>query len=266
MSFDDEGFLSPDIANFVNRFDSHNKDLLDLALELNRFALRTMLSLQAHNRVLQEMVVASLFIRCMNHYQTTVMLCRHGLIPEAKIVARSLMEAMFILVAASKNAHHAEQYAQEDEHQRIKALRRYMGIHQEPPPGKSKEEMAEWEAEIRRNIAGKEIKKKSTEAWARDADLEYWYLSPYFHLSESVHAKSRDVADHVVTNEDNEAVEFTWGPSEAGARIVLGTVIECLCQVVGYASNVFGREVKETLDQFGTRLRGLSLDDIEQKA
>jgi hypothetical protein len=225
-----------------------------------------MLSCEADSRHLQELVAVTLFIRCMSHDQSTIILCKSGLVVEAKIVARSLMEAMFILVAISKDYGIAVEYVLEDEFQRIKAIRRYMEIHDAPPPGMTAQQVVEWEKEIRLGIKEKGIKKRTTEDWAKAAELEYWYKSPYFHLSEAVHVKSGDLTNHIVTDSKNEPVHFNWGPTDAGARIVLGTAINCLCIVVRHASAVFKIDVANEIDSYHAQLRGLSLEDKKEDA
>jgi hypothetical protein len=261
MGIDQDGFLSQDLTVYIEKLSMKHKDLFDLASEVNRFSQETMLSLNVHSKNAQELLVTTVLIRCLGHYQASIILCQRGMIPDARIIARALIEAMFILVAISKNYRLAVEYAHEDEFQRLKAIQRYRQMHNAPPPGWTEGQMAAFEAQVKKTINDKSLKKRTTECWAKEADMHSWYLSPYFDLSESVHVKSRDVSVHIITNSENEPKEFKWGPSEEGMRLVLGTVIEAMCVTIKHAASVFKVEVGENVDRFMGSLRSIDLND-----
>jgi hypothetical protein len=261
MGMDQDGFLSEDITVYIDQLSKRHPDLFGLAFDVNRFSQQTMLSLNVHSKNAQELMVTTLLIRCLSHYQASIILCQRGMIPDARIVARALIEAMFILVAISKKPHLAVQYAQEDEFQRLKAIKKYHQLHGAPPPGWSERQMADFEAEVKKTIDAKSLKSRLTEDWAREADMHSWYLSPYFDLSESVHVKSRDISVHIVTNSESEPKEFKWGPSDEGMRLVLGTVIEAMCVTIQHAACVFKVDIGEQVGRFTASLRGIDLND-----
>lgn len=223
-----------------------------------------MLRVHAHSRNLQELMAATLFVRCLSNFQAVVLLCERGMIPEARIALRALIEAMFILAAISKEYRLAVAYAREDELQRLKAIQRYKQLHNTPPPGFTEQQINALESELRKHIDEKSIKKLTTKEWSQEAGLHSWYLSPYFDLSESVHAKTREMETYVVKSADNEVTEFRWGPSDEGLRLVLGTTVESQDIVLGCVARVFKLEMKTELEAFGARLREMNLDDLQE--
>jgi hypothetical protein len=261
MGIDQDGFLSEDLTVYIGKLLMKHKDLFDLASDVNRFSQETMLSLNVHSKNAQELLVATILIRCLSHYQASIILCQRGMIPDARIIARALIEAMFILVAISKDYRLAVEYAYEDEFQRLKAIQKYREMHKAPPPGWTEGQMAAFEAQVKKIIGDKSLKKRTTENWAKEADMHSWYLSPYFDLSESVHVKSRDVSVHIITNSENEPKEFKWAPSQEGMRLVLGTVIEAMCVIIKHAGSVFKIEVSENVDRFTRSLRSIDMND-----
>ena len=261
MGIDHNGFLSQDIARFTDKLLIKHQDLFTLACEVNRFSQEIMLNLNAHNEDLQEILSASLLIRCISHYQASIILSKNGMISDAKIIARALIEAMFILVAISKDYQVALDYVHEDEFRRKKALRRYEQLHNSPPPDWTDKKMTEFTTEIEKTIKDNSLKIKTTEAWAKAADMYSWYLSPYFILSDTVHVKSRDISDYVVTDSNNNPKEFKWGPSEEGVRIVLGTVIESICIIIKNIANVFNIDAIKKVDNFIEVLHNIDLND-----
>lgn len=262
MGMDQDGFLSEDLKIHTDRLLMKHKDLFDLASDVNRFSQETMLTLNVHSNNAQELLMASILVRCLSHYQASIILCRCVMIPDARIIARALIEAMFILVAISKDYGLAVEYAQEDEFDRLKAIQKYREMHKAPPPGWTEAQMVDFEAKVKKSIDEKSLKKRTTENWAKEADMHSWYLAPYFDLSESVHVKSRDVSVHIITNSEDEPKELKWGPSEEGMRLVLGTVIEAMCVIMKHVGIVFKVEVGENVDRFAKSLRNIDLNDI----
>lgn len=250
MGMDQNGFLSQDVAVFADRLLIKHNDLFTLATEVNKFSQKMMLNLNIHNEDVRELASASILVRCISHYQASIILSRNGMIPEAKIIARALIEAMFILVAISKDYQIAHEYVQEDEFVRKKSLQGYKQIHNSPPPGWTEQQMAEFTANIEKTIKEKPLKKRTTKEWAKKADMYYWYLSPYSILSDTVHVKSRDVSMYIVADSNNKPKEFKWGPSEEDLRFVIGTVIESMCIIIKSIANIFNIDAIKKIDNF----------------
>ncbi len=151
------------------------------------------------------------------------------MMPEAKIVLRALLETIFVLTAISNNPSLAEDYAKEDQSNRIKLLRKTRELYgANPPEWVNQDDMVGLEKELQEDIASNSIKAKKTEEWAKEAGLYDWYLSAYALLSMSVHVKVKDIEHYLVHDDAGRVSELKFGPENSQIQIVLATAIEAM--------------------------------------
>jgi hypothetical protein len=185
-----------------------------------------MFKLDAHNKDKQETLVAALYIRVINTYQAALLLAERGLMSQARILSRSLIEALFSLCAIAKSEQFADEFILEDQRNRLKYVNKYRKLHGGIPPEVSKSEVELLEKQLQKEIKELEIKSKSTEQWSIDAGMHDWYLAVYSVLSDSVHSKVKDLERHLVINGSNEIKEFNWGPDDHDIEKILMTLIQ----------------------------------------
>ena len=105
MSILAEGFLSPDIAQFISKHRRDNKQAFDLADGLNRTAQRLMLRAAVRiegDGLGAKNLVQLLYTRALSNFQGVILMAERGAVVEARTLARTCLETVFALVAAVK--------------------------------------------------------------------------------------------------------------------------------------------------------------------
>ena len=132
MSIDEEGFLSEDILEYVNKNRTKYKDTFSLVTDLNKYAQSLMFKIKAHENVFQELILAALYIRALQLFQSIIILAEKGIDSSTRILTRGLMEVMFTLVACSKDTEVAKRYILNDKYDSLKTIRRVKQYKKEP--------------------------------------------------------------------------------------------------------------------------------------
>ena len=104
--FNFNGYLSPEVDEWTKNQNFEKNDNYLLCIELNRFAQKTLYQLKIHNEDVQELLVSTLFIRCLGIFQGSIISIEKGMIIEAKILTRSFLEILFILLPSWSLAGH----------------------------------------------------------------------------------------------------------------------------------------------------------------
>jgi Family of unknown function (DUF5677) len=115
-----KGFLGKSIEDWVQKIRARHKQLFTLADEVNELCHASMFELEPHNRDIHEMLVATLYLRVVSNYQGTVLLLERGMMPEARVLARAMLEAIFSLVAIGNKPPLAHDYVYKDRNSRLK--------------------------------------------------------------------------------------------------------------------------------------------------
>jgi hypothetical protein len=105
MSIAEQGFLSPDMVQFIGKHRQDNKATFELADALNRTGQRLMLSceVKVEGDVLGVRNLAQLlFVRALSNFQGAILMAERGAIVEARTLVRTCLETVFALVAAVK--------------------------------------------------------------------------------------------------------------------------------------------------------------------
>jgi hypothetical protein len=103
MSIVREGFLSPDIADWVSRYRRENQAQFDLADALNRTAQNLLAGTRAPLGVGGfggEAMALLLFTRALSNFQGAILMAERGMVVEARTLVRTCLETVFALSAA----------------------------------------------------------------------------------------------------------------------------------------------------------------------
>ena len=120
MDFNEKGFLGTAIDEFSKSVQIQYAKFFQLSHQINELAHATKFELQVHNRDPQEYLAATLFLRLLNGFEATVILGAKGLLFEAKVVLRSVIETLFILKLLCKEETFALEYLGSNKVQRLK--------------------------------------------------------------------------------------------------------------------------------------------------
>jgi hypothetical protein len=126
MSIEEEGFLSPDIAEWIGKHRAANVDWFNLAGDLNRLAQAQLAKLTVRDVDHQSLIVALCFIRGLSLFQGSVIMVERGMVTEARTLVRSCLETLFFMGAAHKRSDIGDLLMQHDAHHRKKIAERFL--------------------------------------------------------------------------------------------------------------------------------------------
>jgi hypothetical protein len=246
------GFLSKDINKYKERHRKKNEEIFHLCEELNEYAHSTMWKMKITNEYLPEILSACAYVRVLSNFQSIVILTEYGLLNEAKIVLRSFVEGMFMMVAIAKDKDYSRTILEQDTLEReraYKAIKRNIiaGIFKSGKP--TLDEVEKKLEEIKKDIEEKNIKKINKRDLSKAADLESYYDTVYHLLSGTVHINPRDLESYLDLTEDRKVKEIKWGPEEEEIEDILFTAIEILTRVLESISNMFEIELDGNWDE-----------------
>jgi len=209
--------------------------------EINRISQRLMLALAPPKNDWHRLSTSLVFGRVVSHFQAVVLLIERGMMPEARSLLRSLLEATFTVVAIAKNVHVAQEWYDDELLQRKKrvssfrqlplALRALHGIDVQTIDAK----IVELEAEISKQNA----KKLTTEYLAQQAGMLDYYNTLYVLLSSSSHSRIADFEDHIAVDARDNFVGMRWGPDVTGLDDLLYPASELLLTSAQEAATLF---------------------------
>lgn len=254
------GFVGEQIKEWITNIRSDHSDLFDLAVDTNKLCQKAMFELDAHSRHEQEVIIASLYMRSLATFQGVTLLSERGMIPQARILARALLETVFTLCALCKKSELVNVFINEDKKKRLKFLYKFRKFYGGKFPDDTKpDEIEKLEKELQADVNRDKIQTRKTEDWAEDAGLTAWYLTAYAVLSDSVHTKVSDLERHIATDEKGEIAEFKWGPDVSGLDEVLLLGIETMIVALQSTIDFFRSQRDEAVKDLRARLESIIL-------
>ena len=258
MDFNEKGFLGTAIDEFSKSVQLQYARFFQLSYQINELAHATKFELQVHNRDPQEYLAATLFLRLLNGFEATVILGTKGLLFEAKVVLRSVIETLFILKLLCKEEAFALEYSGSSKVQSLK----WMNIaHESQDPNfESVRQYATpkvMEA-LRKEIKQHGLKKLEVEPIARRADLHHIYNAQYRLLSEQVHCLPISFDPFMVENQEGRLDSFDWGPKHEGLDFILFTNIQMLFTALVPVTKFFSLDKSGELKKIDDALTALA--------
>jgi len=258
MDFNEKGFLGTAIDAFLKSVQLQYARFFQLSYQINELAHATKFELQVHNRDPQEYLAATLFLRLLNGFEATVILGTKGLLFEAKVVLRSVIETLFILKLLCKEETFAFEYLGSSKVQSLK----WMNIaHESQDPNfESLRQYATPEVmkALRKEIERHGLKKLEVEPIARRADLQHIYNAQYRLLSEQVHCLPISLDPFMVENQEGGLDSFDWGPKHEGLDFILFTNIQMLFTALVPVTKLFGLDKSDELKKIDGALTELA--------
>jgi hypothetical protein len=255
---DENGFLGEQIKRYIEKIRSTYRDFFELAEDMNRLCQKTMFSLDVRSRDPHGITVGSLYIRCLTTFQGLVLLAERGMMAQARVLARALIETLFTLCAIVKKPELLDVYFKEDKKRRLRFLEKFKEFHGgKLPENVKQEEIKTIEKDLKEDIDREGIRIRKTEEWAADAELATWYLTAYAVLSDSVHTTARDLEDHLKVNDRGDIEEFLWGPDGRGVDEILLTGIEAMHFAIGCTLSFFRSQRDKEVTELRVRFEKL---------
>lgn len=240
MSLNESGFLSPDIVAWVAKHRAEAPQAFRLADALNRAAVR-MLFASPPKDDKQQLMVALLFARLLELYQSVLVLAERGSISAARALLRVMCEATFYMRASQKDPAFIDAYVQDDRFRQAQLIEALTAI---PPEANAVapeilEDLKRQAAQLRAQIkADKQswLKAADTAALADLLDFYRLFFVPY---SNAVHSAARDLNSHVVENDQGSIASLRWGPDSANVEDIVDACMQIFFVAVHAQLQVF---------------------------
>ena len=254
FEFDCDGFLTARRDELEAHINQAYGPLLLAARAINRDCHSLIFGADVRNRDPQALLVATLFLRILEHYQATLVLLGVGLVATAKATLRVLIETVFTLQAISSDESVLRQYVAADLVHRKKAINRAknqnhasLTVLRESITADLIEDLEE---EIKRTSA-KEIK---VEELSRKAGMHDWYVTAYALLSKSVHTQSREAEAYLKLDGNDEVRELAYGPSMEEIPSLALTASDCVLVAAATVDERFRRGFSPKLNTHRTNM------------
>lgn len=263
MSLSKHGFLGTEIATWIAGIRGDHAAFFSLADEINTHCQQAMYKLAPHSKHMREMLVATLFMRALSNFQGSIVLAERGMMPQSRVLARTTIEGLFMLCAISKDEKYAKEFINDDHRDRLAFLEKFRKLHGgKLPDDVDSKEVEALEGELKGEVKAGEIRKKSTEQWAKDADMHDWYLSIYAVLSQAVHSKVKDLESYLVLGPNKEVVDLQWGPTDTDIEKVLMTAVQGMLIALRCTARLFGG-IDAQVDTYQQRLDALIVKQLD---
>ncbi len=189
FKFDSDGFLTDRRGTLEAGINRAHGCLLARARQINRDCHELLFGADIRNRDVQGVLVATLFMRALEHYQATFILLGTGLIAPAKVALRATLESVFTTraVAADKDALRA--FINDDLLQRRKLIRKAQQ-HDHTNLDELREALTDDVIKtLEQQIEAWGVKPLTTKCLSKLAGMHDWYITSYALLNTPCSAK-----------------------------------------------------------------------------
>ena len=235
MSIERDGFLSPDLTDWVAGHRKANASWFAFLYKLNRFAQGRLLAVTVDGGDEQGRLIAALYARGLTNIQSAILLLERGSLSGCLILARSCFEDVFYIGAVRSSPTYHKNLHQRDEIAKSKLARVLLS-----PEGKAPRLSAEDQERLnrfRKSLLRTSRQKKSVsiEKVAQDAGLSGLYKIYRGLSNDPAHPSITALERHL----DWQQNKFCWGP-EHGKPDIFNIICLVLWHLVRQYDDQFG--------------------------
>jgi hypothetical protein len=188
-------------------------------------------------------MIALLFARLLELFQSTLILAERGSISAARCLLRVMCEAAFYIRACAKDSAFIDEYVQDD---RIRQKQLIDALTAIPPEANAVaaevlEDLKRQANELRRQIkTDRQGALRAVDTAARSDLLDFYrlFFVPY---SNSVHSAVRDLNTHVVENAKGDIGSLRWGPEPERVETTVDAAVQIFFVAVHALLQIFPR-------------------------
>jgi len=223
MSLDEQGFLSPDIAQHRDNFRSTYAKHFEVVENAIKCCHSTKYTLNVHNRDGQEVFAAGLLLKLMADVEATVLLLERGMASSARSLLRVALECSVNLANICESPEFLKTFILIAERERLRLIK---GIRQSHSPDfdEFKKTIADdLVKEIQERLEGQQD--PNTRELFKNVGMDEMYNTQYRLYSADTHSNPPSVEPMFDYDERNQIKGFKWGP--AADQDLRPELIEC---------------------------------------
>lgn len=248
-----EGFLSIEAEEGKKYIIEQYKDVFDLAKDLNRFSMTFLRQQRMEEEINHKFVINVLLLRLTENFQGAILMLERGMLPEAKVIARAMLESIFILVALQKKPNLLNCYFDQYHDGYKKALKAALQFKNKHLRAEVKRHNFEkLYVEKKKELTGKQLNILAPKNWAEKAEMEDFYNLYYVTYSNSIHSNLVALDDHF--DSSPQQVNLSFGPSIRDLYDVLKCGIYVLMNAINFTSLAGGKDISMILDKYKSNL------------
>ncbi len=254
--FKEEGFLSTAMLEYSQQCRKQYAEWFTLCESINKFSIAITSKTAYHSDNRQECLAAALFLRALSIFEGTIILIERGMLNEAKILLRTLMEALFALRAITMHAEVAEEFYQSHLIAKRRALCKFRKSSLNLA-GSQDRDLTERIKELDRLIDTKRID-TTTEYLAKKAGLYDFYTTAYTVLSWTVHSNILDIAgSHMAGQSDSHIASIHLSVQIEEVEKWFMAACECMVIAMQSVNDMFKAGVENEIADYERRYKNL---------
>jgi hypothetical protein len=162
--------------------------------------------------------------------------------PSSNIALRALLEAMFVLCATANDDDALEAYIVDGERERLKVTRKLLADKGTTLSDDRLNAIRGIQNELDEMMKKQEVRKFSTEDFAKKAGLHSWYLTAYTKTSWAVHTNIRDIERYLVLDKEEKLKSIKFIPTDDDAVNILSAACNAMIISLGEFLPLFGAD------------------------
>lgn len=251
---EDEGFLSKECENGKFLFVEKYLDVFQYARYLNKLSMNTLAQMKIDWEDDHKLITQTLFLRVVEMFQGIFLMLERGMMPEARILTRSLLEVAFTLIALQKKPSLINSYLDKHKKSHLRALKSSLKFKNDSlKKSVKKHGIEKLYIDKKEELKGKKLKVLTPKNWADEAELEDFYNLYYVTYSDSIHSNLSSLDDHVDHKDDEK--NLCIGPSDAHLYDLLRCAIFTLIHSTHSIGIVNGNDEEVKLDEIDKRIK-----------
>ncbi len=260
-SINEEGFLSEEISLWISKIRNDFSEWFTLCDDISRFSQQLIQSEEVKKDNKVELLASCLFVRALSNFQGIILMAERGMINEAKILTRCLVECMYVIVAIDKDNNFSDVFILDDlykQKEKLKGAKRIKISGILPETGLGISEIEEGIQNLEKKIKLKSVNWLAKKNIAKKAEMGNHYDTVYIRLSDTVHVNSRDLEQYLNFSKDNTVQELKWGPDVEGIELTLFAAVDTLSNVLIALSRILDLDYRSPWERIVDQLEKLS--------
>ena len=254
--FKEEGFLSTAMFEYSQQCRKRYAEWFTLCESINKFSIAFTSKTAYHPDNRQECLAAALFLRALSLFEGIIIVIERGMLDEAKILLRTLMEALFALRAITMHAEVAEEFYQSHLIVKRRALWKFRKSSLNLADSRGRD-LTERIKELDGLIKRKRID-ITTEYLAKRAGLYDFYATAYTVLSWAVHSNVLDIAgSHMAGQSDSHIASIHLSVQTEEVEKWFMSACECMVIAMESVNDMFKAGVENEITDYEKRYKNL---------
>jgi hypothetical protein len=239
FEFDADAFLTDRRSALEGAINEAHGDLLARAREVNRDCHELLFAADIRNRDMQGLLVATLFMRALEHYQATIILLGTGMIAPAKVALRATLECVFMTRRVAANEEELKAFIADDLRQRrnlINKAQQHNHVNLEELRKAITSELIE---SLEQQIEMYGPKRLKVEDLSKLAGMHDWYTTYYYILSKAAHTTVRELESYLSLDEAGHIRSLNYAPSTEEIPHLILAAAHCILLAASAVDQMF---------------------------